>query len=96
MMIGSTIEEGTPVDFKRCVLDTVRPFPHVGDKYTLYANHIFHKREVLRFQIKGVDRHDDGGWIQITPNLLVDVGYGVMTLSRFLEEEDSGLIVRGW
>ncbi len=96
MMTGSTIEEGSPADFKRCTLALVRPFPHVGDKYTLYAERAPHRQEVLRFQIKEVDRYDDDGWIKIIPNLSADIGHGVMTLSRFLDEEDFGLIVRGW
>jgi hypothetical protein len=96
MMNGSTIEEGSPTDFKRCALALVRPFPRVGDKYTLYADCAAPERVVFRFQIKDVDLYKDGGWIKITPNLSVDVGHGVMTLSRFLEEEDFGLIVRGW
>jgi len=99
MMNGSTIEEGSRADFKRCVLNTAKPFPKYGDKYTLYAiNSTRQQTIILRFQVAGVNREED--WIKITPKLPEglekEVGHGVMTLTRFLEEEDFGLIERGW
>jgi len=89
-MNGNTIEEGTPADFKRCVLNTATPHPKVGDRYTWLLQGMR-----LLMQVEGF--FDTGeGWdmIRLVPRSRQgSVNY---SLVRFKEQEDNGIIVRGW